>query len=213
MKTLTTILILTLTTVAYGQDNDQVESVSLSIVKLEYEILDSAAIKTTNPLINIHFPNIVSYYSQDGIKLAYYTTDKNRWTSFLLPFSEQTNDFDLVNLDKKGQSELIVKGDIITYGSGGGTGIKGMLIINIDSVPTQIFKIYYSCWEESFGDKNNNGAGAYTNSYTRQIKITETTIIISPLDKKKYPAETDCSLTNIPSGPYVLVSGRIRKKK
>jgi hypothetical protein len=213
MKTLTTIVILTLTTVVYGQDNYQVEPDSLSIVKLEFEILDSAAIKMTNPLVNIHFPNIISYHSQEGIKLAYYTTDKNRWTSFLLPFSEQTNDFDLVNLDKKGHSELIVKGDVLTYGSGGGTGIKGMLIINIDSIPTQIFKIYYSCWEESFGDKNNNGAGAYINSYTRQIKITETTIIIAPLDKKKYPAETDCSLTNIPNGIYIMDSGRIRKKK
>ena len=212
MKTITTILILALTTVVYGQDNDSNMPDSLMTVKLEYEILDSISIKATNPLINIHFPNIVSYYSKDGINLAYYTTNKNQWTSVLLPFSERTNDFNLVNLDKKGQPELIVRGDILTYGSGGGTGIKGMLILNIDSVPTQVFKIYYSCWEESFGDKTKNGEGAYTKLYERKIKITGSSIIVAPLDKKQFPFDS-CGLTEIPSGTYIMDNGKIRKKK
>jgi hypothetical protein len=213
MKTVSTIFSLFLTISLFGQGIDFESPDSLATVKLDFDILDSNAIKATNPLINIHFRNIVSYYSKDGIKLAYCTTDKNKWTAFLLPFSERTNDFSTYNLDKKGQVEIIVRGQILNYGSGGGTGDEWVMIYNIDSVPTQIFKVHYGCFEESFGDKNNNGKAAYTKGYTRQIKITDTTITISTLDKKKYPRDTDCTLTNIPNGEYIMESGQIKKKK
>jgi hypothetical protein len=211
MKTISTIISLLLTISLFGQGSDFESPDSLATVKLDFDILDSNAIKATNPLINIHFRNIVSFYSKDGIKLAYCTTDKNKWTAFLLPFSERTNDFSIYNLDKKGQVEIIVRGQILNYGSGGGTGDEWVMIYNIDSVPTQIFKVHYGCFEESFGDKN--GKAAFTKGYTRQIKITDTTITISTLDKKKYPRDTDCALTNIPSGTYIMDRGQIKKKK
>ena len=213
MKTISTIFSLCLTISLFGQGVDFESPDSLATVKLDFDILDSNAIKATNPLININFRNIVSYYSKDGIKLAYCTTDKNKWITFLLPFSERTNDFSTYNLDKKGQVEIIVRGQILNYGSGGGIGDEWVMIYNIDSVPTQIFKVHYGCFEESLGDRNKNGEGAYKNGCTRQIKLTDTTIIISPLNKNKYPAGTDCTLTNIPSGKYIMESGQIKKKK
>jgi hypothetical protein len=132
----------------------------------------------------------------------------------LLPFNRTTNNFSLVNLDKKGQAELIIKGEISDYGSGGGWGVKGMIIINIDSIPTQIFRILYGCWEDSFGDRKNNGEGSYFNLYEREIRITDNSIIIGSLDKTQY---TDylingCGLTEIPSGTYIMKAGQIRKK-
>ncbi len=212
MKAIAIILLLTLTTVVYAQNSDLDMPDSLATVKLEYETLDSIAITMlNNPSRNIHFPNIVSYDSDDGVKLAYYTVDKNKWTAILLPFSRTTNDFSLVNLDKKGQAELIIKGENACYGSGGGTGIKGMLILNIDSIPTQIFKIYYGCWEESFGDRTNNGEGRYIKQYDRGIKITNNSIIIGSLDKRDHPFD-DCKLTEIQSGTYFMKSGQIQRK-
>jgi len=211
-KSILTILLLTLISAVYGQDNDFDVPESLATVRLEYEILDSIAITMLdNTSRNIHFPNIVSYESEGEIKLAYFTVDKNEWTSVLLPFNRTTNNFNLINLDKKGQPELIVKGEIVEYGSGGGTGIQVMLIINIDSIPIQIFKIYYGCWKESFGDRHSNGKGRYLKKYEREIKITDNSIIIDSLDKTNYPFE-ECGLTEIPSGIYIMEAGQIRKR-
>src|SRR5690348_2379669 len=104
MRTIIALFILTCTTTAYGQRNRRGVADSLEAIKLEYETLDYATIKAHNPLVNVHFHNVVSYSDKPGtIKLAYYTTDKNTWTSVTLPFSERTNDFNLVNLDGKGQ--------------------------------------------------------------------------------------------------------------
>ena len=200
----------------YYQENE-VAPDSLTVIKLEYEILDSATITMFGgPLRNIHFPNIVSYEimsyeSGREIKLAYYTVDKNKWTAVSLPFNRTTNNFNLVNLDNKGQPELIVKGVVEQYGSGGGTGIRGMVILNIDSIPTQIFKIHYGCWIESFGDRHNNGEGRFFKEHEREIKITDNSIIIGSLDKKQYPFY-ECRLTEIPSGTYIMEAGQIRKK-
>lgn len=213
MKIISAIISLFLTISLCGQDNEFLSPDSLATVTLDFETLDSNAINSKQQLINIHYRNIVSYYSEDGIKMAYYTTDKNKWTAFLLPFSERTNNFDTNNLDKKRNYEIIVRGEILNYGSGGGTGEKWITIYNIDSIPTQILKLNYGCYEESFGDKNNNGEGAFYNGYTRKIKFYNETIIISPIDKKKYLKYTDCVMTNIPSGTYIMDRGRIKKKK
>ena len=77
MKTILTIISLTLTTAGYGQDSDVSLPDSLETIKLEYKTLDSTAIKAKAPLINIHFRNIVTYHSEDGVMLAYCTTDRN----------------------------------------------------------------------------------------------------------------------------------------
>jgi len=196
---------------SYKESSDFGTPDSFATVKLEYETLDSTTIIALNPRRNIHFPNIVSYESEGEIKLAYFTIDKNEWTSVFLPFNSTTNNFNLVNLDKKGQAELIIEGEIANYGSGGGTGIRGMVIINIDSIPTQIFKIYYGCWIESFGDRHNNGEGRFFKEYEREIIITDNSIIIGSLDKKEYPFY-ECELTKIPSGIYIMEAGQIRKK-
>ncbi|MDR0800941.1 hypothetical protein [Fluviicola sp.] len=208
-KSISVILLLALTTVVYGQDSDFDMPDSLAVVKLEYETLDSAAITALLPLTNIHFPNIVCYPSEDGIKIAYYTVDRNKWTAFLLPFSQWTNDFNLVNLDQKGQPELVVKGVIADYGSHGGSGLELMFIINIDSIPTQIFKVSYGCWEEMFGDINTNG---WIKGYDRKIRITDNSIIIGSLDKKYQPFHW-CGLTEIPGGTYMMDAGQIKKVK
>lgn len=213
MKTITTIifLALTLVTYVYGQNSELETPDSLSAIKLDFEILDSNAINRKQPLRNILFPNIVTYHSEDGVKLAYYTTDNNKWTSFFLPFSDLTNDFDLVNLDRSGQPELIVIGEDKNYGSGGGTGVTGIVILNVDSIPIQIFKVYYSCFEESFGDRQNYGEGNYFKKYERYLRIKANGIIILPLEKDKYPF-SECNLTEIPPGIYVMDNGKIIKK-
>ena len=212
MKTIIALLILAWTTAAYGQHKNRGVADSLEALKMEYETLDFAAIKAHNPLINVHFRNVVTYQDKAGkIRLAYYTTDKNKWISVSMPFSERTNDFNLVNIDGKGQPELIVRGEYRKYGSGGGTGEKQMLILNIDGDPVQIFNVFYGCWEESFGDRENNGAGGYYNKYERAIAVSEKGILISPLEKRKYP-ESGCDLTEIPAGNYVYENGQIKKK-
>ncbi|MFK7907451.1 MAG: hypothetical protein AB8B69_20110 [Chitinophagales bacterium] len=180
---------------------------SLSVIELEYEVLDSNVIVNKNLLINHGYCNLVTYYDK-GVKLAYYRATTNDWISIALPFSERTSDFELIDFDKNQQPEIIVRGEILLYGTGGGIGRKGMLIFNTDGVPKKIFEIYYGCWEESFGDRNNNGQGYYYNDFERDIKILNTSIIISSFDKKKLPYyECEDELTKIPNGAYIMQEG------
>ncbi len=199
---------MTFSSLLYGQDNNFYMPDSLAVVKLSYETLDSNAINTAQPWINMHLRTIVCLNTDEGVKLAYYTTDKNRWRAFLLPFSRWTNNFDTCNLDKIGQPEIVIKGVIAEYGSRGGTVIAGMVIINIDSIPTQIFNVLYGCLQESFGDMTQNGE---TTSFQRTINIENRAIVISPLDKRKYPF-SQCRLTEIPTGTYRMTGGQIRRK-
>lgn len=209
MKIIATIIFLFLTTILFVQDND-FSSGSFTIVKLDYELLDTTTFKS-KIIIDKQYPNIVSYFSDNGLKIAYCSTNKNKLTSVFLKFDERTDSFKVVNFDKKGQPEIILYGQTLQYGSGGGTALKWLMIINIDSVPTQIFKINYGLLFEDFGDKTKNGEGAYSKLYERQIKINKTSIIISPLDEKNHPCDT--KLTEIPNGTYIMKNGRIRKKK
>jgi hypothetical protein len=214
MKTTITLLILILVTPVFGQDTDFDQADSLARIEFSYETLDSNAVRLLNKKININTRSFFDYYSGSSsrTRLAYCTNNKNKWTSILLPFENVTlTEFKQINIDKKGLAELEIKGASQDYGSGGGTGIRWLIIINIDSVPTQILKIFYGCWDESFGDRENNGQGHYYKEYERKITVSENGIIISPLNKKKYPFE-ECGLTEIPSGTYILNGGEIRKK-
>jgi len=218
MKLYTIILLLLLKISAFGQSDNFVDYSkpdSLSTVKLDFEFLDSNSIKSLNPKIEKKYRNIATYDSQDGGKrLAYYTIDKNKWISFSLTFHNHENEFSLngdniiklVNIDKKGQPELIIDGGDFSYGAGGNSGIGWLIIINIDSIPTQIFKVSYYCATESFGDTNNK------NEYERKIDISESGIVIAPL-KKLNDDMLFCELTNILSGTYHLTNGKIRRKE
>jgi len=211
MKTVTTIYFLILASCLSGQDILE-QPDSLAVIKLEYEILDSNSLKAKDPLINTRKRNVVTYYSDEGIRLAYYIKDPDKWISVLLPYDERTNNFNFINLDKKGQPELIVKGDIRNYGTGCGTGLNWMIILNIDSIPTQIFKINFGCWDECFGDRNNEGEGGFYNSYERNILLSKKGILISPISEK-IDDVNHCELTEIPAGLYIMKDGKIELKK
>ena len=213
MKTNTTIFILIFSTILYGQDNDFVKPDSLAQIKIDYEVWGSTTMKQLSDgiIIDKKFPNVRKYFaSERGFNIVYPSKDTSKW--FALHFYNFSSNIQLINLDNQGQPELIVKSADYSYGSGGGTKSEWIVVINLDSVPTQILKIYYGCYIEDYGDKTKNGQGASSELYERQIKIKKTSIIISPLDKKKYPYNS-CSMTEIPSGTYIMENGRILKKK
>ena len=100
---------------------------SLASVILEFETLSLKQISSKKPLKNAGVQNVVTYQDEDGTKIAYYTTDRNKWTAVTVPFTTTSIDFKLINIDQVGPSELVVKGRISKYGTGGGTELPIIL--------------------------------------------------------------------------------------
>ncbi|HSY61662.1 MAG TPA: hypothetical protein VK796_07280 [Cytophaga sp.] len=195
---------------AFAQDEENMAADSLSNIRLEYELLDSAAVRRQ---LACRIPEKFSFNKkEDHIILIYSKKDRNLWIVVYLPFAARHISGSLINLDYRGEPELIIYGEIDEYGSGGGTGKKCMMIINFDNEPTQLFNVFYGCTEESFGDKLKDGEGAYYNIYERKITITSNVISVEPIDEKFLSTFSDCLLTQIPAGNYVMKKGKIIKQ-
>ena len=198
MKTLTIILFLTFSTVLHGQSD------SLSIVKLNYTIEKMNFIDKEMPIATFDaLTNVLEYYTGQG----------NNWISFkipidFIPFSVYHYPR---NLDMIGKPEIIVTGEIKTQINKGDLIRKALLIFNIDSIPTQIFKVYYGCYVTSISDTTKIDKEMII-KYERDIQFTDSSFVVAPLDKKKYSCK-DCMLTDISDGTYIMINGQIRKKE
>jgi len=206
MKKFVIIFILVLTNTLFGQEINKADSNSLATVKLKYQILDSNTVKLIAfQLTNSKYTNILSYKSKGQVRLAYFTTDKDRWTSIALPFSEETNDFSFINLGSKESSALVVKGMVTKSEKRGRSEHRShtyvMLIININSAPIQIFKVNYGCDETEIPYDGANKNNYNYNKYERKIEVTDKELILSSPDKKAYSFE-NCNITEIPDGTY-----------
>jgi hypothetical protein len=218
MKTVISILLIFLTTTISGRTNNSIPD-SLKVIKLPYTILDSSAIEgITGPsYVNgycVHSCKDYAYFLHGG-GITYRTSDRNRWTSIYFPtlidsffsIDNAVTDVKFINLDKKGQPEIIIYGDIARWipqidDSLAMKRNKVMLIINIDSVPTLLFNVYYGWTDETKTSYKQ---------YERKIEIKGNVIIISKQESNPCPF-TKCKLTQIPSGSYIMKSGQIIKK-
>lgn len=189
-----------------AQDVEEFPADSLAKVELPFEIIDSATLRSFGPLFNFRIPNIASYRSGESAQFAYYTKDRNKWFTFPLPFADPTNTVVLSDLDGNGRPEFLIYGSERNYGSGGGTTLEHLLLITTDSIPLQILHLVYGCAEESFGDRTQDGKGAYNINYTRPIQVTPNAIVVeSARPTKNKP--TYCPITHIPEGIYTLEGG------
>jgi len=83
------------------------------------------------------------------------------------------------------------------------------MILNTDSVPSVIFHVVNSCFEESFGDKWNEREGRYFHTSRINIQIRDREIFVS--DKKTdEEMETECVLTEVKPGKYAYRDGRVK---
>ncbi|MDR6941634.1 hypothetical protein [Mucilaginibacter pocheonensis] len=186
-----------------SEDDQMIEPDSLGSAALEYEELSTEAIEKLKHRNNKQSSNIITYNGNDGLRLAYYSARFDKWLSVLLPFSTGPSEINWVNLDKKAQPELVIKGEVLKYGTGGGTTDYVMLILNVEDKPIQLLKITYGWGEESFGDKEHNGVGSYNHDIIRRAAITENGLFLSS-DPNSKTGDYD-----IPNGRYVLVDGKI----
>jgi hypothetical protein len=177
---------------------------SLEIIELACDTLSSTVLKTKHIAANPRYPGVVTYNSDDGVYLSYYVSDKNQWLSILTPFTSETSDVQIINLDGKGKPEIIVMGEIASYGGHGGTTDFLMMVLNIDNAPKQIFKIIYGGSIEIFGDVKHK---TILETYKRSVRISSQGIYISPLSKKSITGNE----TNIKSGKYIMQNGVIVK--
>jgi hypothetical protein len=177
---------------------------SLEVIELACDTLSSEIIKAKHIVNNPHYPDVVTYNSDDGIYLSYYLPGKNQWLSILTPFNNETIDIQIINLDGKGKPEIVIKGAIANYGGHGGATDYLMMILNIDTTPKQIFNIIYGGSIETFGDATHK---TILETYKRNIKISSQGIYISPLSKKSITGNE----TNIRSGKYIMKNGMIVK--
>ena len=213
MKNLLTILTLVLSITVLGQSSGLKKVDCLEIIKLKFQFLDSNVVKAIEyPLTNSKFQNILSYSSKNHIRLAYFTTNRNKWISFELPFSEETNDFKFINIE--GKSKLIVKGMVGNSENRGRSVHKTnkymMLILNIDKEPTQILKVIYGCDEAEIANDGAKNAPSYFHKYERKIEVNENGLIITTPDKKEYSFE-GCVLSEIEDGTYIFEGTGIKK--
>lgn len=196
---------------AFGQKEEK----SLDVIPLEYEMLDSNQVKAIGILKNLNDPcNFFTYPSPSDpskSRIAYFTTDKNKWTSALLSVSYlKSVTFYQINLDKKEQEEIVVKGEIVSGCSQGTYNEDVLMIINIDNSPKQIFGVYYACSSLYFGELKS---GEERNSRCeREIKISEDGIIVSPFLKNKKPFGS-CVMAQLPDGSYSMKDGKIKIKE
>jgi len=185
------------------EDDQMVEPDSLGSAILEYEELSKAEIEKLKSLNNKQSSNVITYNGNNGPCLAYHSARSDKWLSILLPFSTEPSEINWVKLDKTAPPELVIKGEVLKYGTGGGTTDYVMLILNVEDKPIQLLKITYGWGEESFGDKEHNGAGSYNNDIIRRVSITENGLFLSG-DPNSKTSDYD-----IPNGRYVLAGGKI----
>ncbi len=216
MKKLFTLLIIILATAASGQNSNPVDTNCLAIVNLKFEKLDSNAVKSIGfTLLNSKYLNILSYIKKGHIRLAYYTKDKNNWTSIELPFSEVTNDFGFIYSSDSSASGIIVKGNIGKSENRGRSEFRThtyvMVIINIRSTPTQILKINYGCDEAQIAFDGARDQASFFHKYERKIEVTEKGVIISTPERKLFSFKGSI-LSDIPDGTYIFDGPGLKKE-
>lgn len=178
------------------------EADSLKVIELDCDTLSSEMLKTKNVVANPHYPNVVTYKSDEDVYLAYNLNEKDQWISVLTPFNNETDDIQCVNFDRKNNPEVVVRGEVSSYGGHGGTTDYIMMILNVDDKPKQIFKIIYGGSVEMFGNVNHKTT---LNTYKRNIKISNQGIYLSPLSNKSVTLNE----TDIRSGKYIMKDGAI----
>lgn len=179
-----------------------------SIIQFEYSIIDTAHLKNSSMLRNIKVSDVISYndtLGAGGSRIAF--KRGNKWLSFNTG-KDKTNDFRWINLDDKGAAELILKGIDLKYGSGGGCGFKWIKIINVDSIPTQLFDLTYGCFCEDF--PKNESSNGYGCGYERKILFKKRSFTIGsvPLGSEK----CQCALLPSWEGTLLIKNGRIVRK-
>lgn len=192
---------------------------------INYRKLDTIQIKklVNDAAINSNFKNVICYQDTDGdytVRIAYQLEDKKHWISFPTPFRDRTNDFQLINIDEKGRPELVVKSDIAFERWPSGERRKdAFMVYSLDSTPSQLFKLIYSCSEFSVGDLERNGAGRYNFGRERKITVEEGGLTIGKLEfgslneKEQEIFINWFYFTRIDPGKYMLVNGKFIKQR
>lgn len=186
------------------------EGDGFEVMALHYELLDSNQI--AGEIKNLVAANPEVAYLGD-FRFAYYQPKIHNWVVFQLSFDWPPIQYKLLDLDSNGHLELVVRGENANYGSGGGTGLKTLVIVELGLNPTQVLKLGYACYEESFGRKEHD-AERYYHQYGREITISEHKLIVAPLDFGDYEnGDFACRLNPIKEGTYVLDNGRFSLKQ
>ena len=196
----------------------QFDTVSITFIdslKSALKFTDSLNSALTSNKYEKKVKDSLIYYedSQNGDWWAVYKVNKSIWIKIPLPY-DLTESGILINIDKKGTPELIIKGDYREYGNGGGgESQSGWLIFNIEKSPTLILSIINYCINESPGrqDDNHIGEGAFKEEWERKIKIEKGGITINTQPKKRIESDL-CPFDNTPSGHYNLVNGQFVKE-
>jgi hypothetical protein len=194
------------------------KSFSISPISVEFDsssigsiLINEYAKRLSNSLILISQETTTS---NSGAEL-YYKKDSITW--FGIHIDYDNIEVDTVNLDNAGRPELILKCKGYIYGSGGGDGTGAFIVFNIDKFPLELMNVKNFCSEEAFsrtyGD-NPEPTPGYFGEYERQISCENRSIIInrnslSALKEYKETTGYDCDLTQIPSGVYKMIEGRL----
>lgn len=192
---------------------------------LNFTILDSNQIKKRVPGTRIQKKNLVLYTDSaqaDTLRLAFALKNKNRWMSFATPFHPNAIPWDskLINIDNKGRPEIVVRGTVVYEGwPRGEFHNSALLIYQVDTVPRQIFKLYYACTEFNVGGPPEN-EGAYNYKVEQKVEIKNGQLIIKKLstaalsqeEKEWYGQMENCHISQIKEGTYVLVNGKFMRR-
>ena len=178
---------------------------------IENILLEENVKRISNALILISRESMVD---NNGAEL-YYKKDSTAWYGIHLNYEHIM--IDTVNLDNAGKPELILNCYAYSYGSGGGSGTGAFIVINVDSFPIELMNVKNFCSQESFGRTYGDdtiSAPAYSVNYKRKIVCRDHLIVVSSnnlseLNLFKQTTGDQCELTQIPSGIYRMIAGRL----
>lgn len=202
--------------------NKAVKPYSIHPVPIEFDstsieniLLQENVKRISSSLILISQESMVDNNGAD----LYYKKDSTAWYGIQLNYEHIT--IDTVNLDNLGKPELILNCYAYAYGSGGGSGTGAFIVINVDSFPTELMNVTNSCSQESFGRTYGDDTisnPAYSVEYKRNIVCKDSLIIVSSnnlaeLKLFRKTSGNQCELTQIPSGTYRMIGGRLILQK
>lgn len=200
-----------------------VDSISCFETKqLNYTQLYNNQIQEILAYANIKDTNFVCYQdtllNSDTARIAYKINTNNHWISFPTSFKNPALEYRMVDIDNNGQPEIVIEGNIIGEKWPRGESINNAtFIFQIDSIPTQIFKICNSCSVSNLGGKYADQPIDF--SIKREIIIKTGWFEITELNTKTLSVDDNdtfrkfCYLTDIQSGLYKLSNGRFTKIK
>jgi hypothetical protein len=174
--------------------------IEYSSEKFNYDLL----IGNSNKIPTLLFNDALNEFEYD-------TKNNSIWNKFKMPidFIPGSQSSAAIDLDSLGEKEFIINGLVKSYLDKDSVVQKVILIFDINSKPTLIFRLIYGCIPLNIYDKTNYTVWETTKNCDMNVEIDKNSIRIS----NSILHLGCCNQNRIENGFYVMKDGQIIKRK